>query len=497
MRRSGILLPVSSIPSPYGIGSFGKQAYQFIDFLVQAGQQLWQILPLGPTSYGDSPYQSFSTFAGNPYYIDLDQLIQKGYLMEEECKEADFGENEQDVDYAKLYQSRFKILKKAFLRAKEQGLEKTKAFQVFVKENKDWLEDYVLFMAIKDAEGGKSWLQWEEGIRLRREETIQKYCKTYAEEMAFYRFQQFFFWVQWKKLKKYANKNGIKIIGDIPIYVSLDSADVWAKPDLFLLNDNHIPIGVAGCPPDAFSATGQLWGNPLYAWEYHRQTDYEWWKKRVVHNYNMFDILRIDHFRGFDEYWFVPYGDATAEKGHWEKGPGYSFFKTMQGILKPKKVIAEDLGFLTESVIKLVKKTRFPGMKVLQFAFDSREESDYLPHNYSKNCVVYTGTHDNDTVLGWYYAISEHDRNFAKRYLNIKDIKETKEIPWYFIRSALSSTADTAIIPIQDYLELGKEARINIPSTLGQNWRWRMGKQDLTLELAEKIRDITKLYGRI
>lgn len=490
MRKSGILLPISSIPSKYGIGTFSKQAYAFVDFLERAGQTLWQILPLGPTGYGDSPYQSFSTFAGNPYYIDLETLIEEGLLKRSDCSKYDFGDNENYVDYEKIYNSRFKVLRKAY---ENSNIAKDGKFKKFVEKNAYWLEDYALFMALKNANGGKSFLEWEEDIKLRKPEAMAKAKEENADEVLFFEFQQYEFAKQWEALKKYANKKGIEIIGDIPIYVALDSADTWANPELFQLDKTCTPIGVAGCPPDAFSATGQLWGNPLYKWDYHKKTDYAWWMKRIAYCYELYDIVRIDHFRGFDEYYFIPYGDETAEFGHWEKGPGYSIFETMKKELGEKKVIAEDLGFLTDTVIELVEKCGYPGMKILQFAFDSREESDYLPHNYKRNCVVYTGTHDNDTTVGWYKVLDKKDKDFARRYLHIT-VKE--EVEWEFIRAALASVADTAIIPMQDYLGLGAEARINIPSTLGINWKWRMGTKDCTKKLADRIYKICKLYGR-
>lgn len=491
MRKSGILLPISSIPSKYGIGTFSKQAYAFVDFLERAGQTLWQILPLGPTGYGDSPYQSFSTFAGNPYYIDLETLIEEGLLKRSDCNKYDFGDNENYVDYEKIYNSRFKVLRKAY---ENSNIAKDGKFKKFVEKNAYWLEDYALFMALKNANGGKSFLEWDEDIKLRKPEAMEKAKEENADEVLFFEFQQYEFAKQWEALKKYANKKGIEIIGDIPIYVALDSADTWANPELFQLDKTSTPIGVAGCPPDAFSATGQLWGNPLYKWDYHKKTNYAWWMKRIAYCYELYDIVRIDHFRGFDEYYFIPYGDETAEFGHWEKGPGYSIFETMKKELGEKKVIAEDLGFLTDTVIELVEKCGYPGMKILQFAFDSREESDYLPHNYKRNCVVYTGTHDNDTTVGWYKVLDKKDKDFAKRYLHIT-VKE--EVEWEFIRAALASVADTAIIPMQDYLGLGAEARINIPSTLGINWKWRMGEKDCTKRLADRIYKICKLYGRV
>lgn len=490
MRKSGILLPISSIPSAYGIGTFSGQAYEFVDFLEKAGQKMWQILPLGPTGYGDSPYQSFSTFAGNPYYIDLEELIKKGWLEKEECDACDFGTNEMYVDYEKIYLSRFKVLKLAYERS---DIAQDEEFGAFRKENEFWLKDYALYMAVKNSFDGISWIEWDEDIRVRKPEALKLYTQKYASEIEFYEFLQFVFTKQWLNLKAYANEKGIEIVGDIPIYVAFDSADTWASPELFQLDENCMPIGVAGCPPDAFSKTGQLWGNPLYKWEYHKETGYEWWLKRMAYCYRWYDVVRIDHFRGFDEYYSIPYGDPTAEFGHWEKGPGYDLFRVMNRELGRKPVIAEDLGFLTPSVLRLVKKTGYPGMKVLQFAFDSREESDYLPHNYTQNSVVYTGTHDNDTTVGWFHTFNRRDKEFAKRYLNIKS---GKNVHWEFIRAALASVSDTAIIPMQDYLGLGGEARINMPSTLGDNWKWRMTDGQMEDGLALEIREMTKLYGR-
>lgn len=491
MRASGVLLPISSIPSAYGIGTFSKEAYEFVDFLKEAGQTYWQILPLGATGYGDSPYQSFSTFAGNPYYIDLEKLIEAGFITKKQCESCDWGGSEAYVDYEKIYLSRFKILKEAF---KNSKIENNSDFNTFVRENDFWLGNYALYMAVKDYLGGKSWIEWEKDIRLRKPEAVEKYSKLLKEEILFYQFQQYLFADQWMRLKAYANDNGIKIIGDIPIYVAFDSADAWANPELFQFDEDGMPTGVAGCPPDSFSATGQLWGNPLYRWDYHKKTEYAWWMQRISYCYKLYDVVRIDHFRGFDEYYNIPFGDPTAEFGKWEKGPGYDLFKVMKEKIGDKPVIAEDLGFLTPSVIKLVKKTGYPGMKILQFAFDSREESDYLPHNYSANSVVYTGTHDNDTMMGWYQSANRRDKSFAKRYLNIRS---NKDMVWNFIRVAVSSVSDTAIIPMQDYLSLGSEARINIPSTLGNNWKWRMVKGQIEEGLADKIYKMCKLYGRV
>lgn len=500
MRKSGVLLPISSLPSNYGIGGFSKEAYDFVDFLKEAGQKIWQILPLGPTGYGDSPYQAFSTFAGNPYYIDLETLVEEGLLTKEECDTPDVGGSEEYVDYEKIYLTRLPLLKKAYERAfAEKQYGENEAYLEFKKKNAFWLEDYALYMAVKDARGGMSFTLWEEDVRLRRETVLEKCRQEYAKEIEFYMFLQFLFAEQWKKLKAYANEQGIEIVGDIPIYVSADSADVWANPRLFQLDGDGIPLAVAGCPPDAFSATGQLWGNPLYDWDYHKETGYEWWMQRISYCYQLYDILRIDHFRGFDEYWSIPYGDPTAENGKWVKGPGYDIFDTMKRKLGDRAVIAEDLGFLTDTVLELVAKTGYPGMKVLQFAFDSREDSDYLPHNYTKNSVVYTGTHDNDTTLSWYEQRVEEDREMTNDYLDVAKEEAQKNpslIVWKMIRAALGSVSDTAIIPMQDYLVKGGEARINMPSTLGNNWKWRMTKEACTAQLAEKMKELSVLYGR-
>lgn len=488
-RRSGVLLPITSLPSKYGIGCFSKEAYEFVDFLAEANQGLWQILPLGPTGYGDSPYQSFSTFAGNPYFIDLEALIEKGWLKKEDCEKVNWG-NPAYVEYEVIYKNRFTLLKKAF---KKSHITEDKEFQKYCKENAYWLDDYALYMAVKNAHGGAGWNTWEEDIRLRKKAAMKAAKEKYAEEIAFYQFQQYLFSTQWRALKKYANDKGIQIVGDIPIYVAYDSADTWAAPELFQLDDEGQPTAVAGCPPDAFSKTGQLWGNPLYRWDYHKETDYAWWMKRLAYCYDLYDIVRIDHFRGFDEYYSIPYGDPTAEFGHWEKGPGYEIFRVLKKQLGEKDIIAEDLGFLTPSVIKLVKKTGYPGMKILIFAFDHREPSNYLPYNYDKNCVVYTGTHDNDTVAGWLTVASRKDLAFARRFLRVK---RNKDIPAAMIEAALGSVADTAVIPIQDYLELDNSARINVPSTLGTNWKWRLVKGQLTDELAERMAELTKVYNR-
>lgn len=490
MRRCGVLMPVSSLPSRFGIGGFSKEAYDFVDFLAASGQSLWQILPLGPTGYGDSPYQSFSTFAGSPYYISLDALIEEGLLTEEECSSVDCGNDTGKVDYEKIYHTRFQLLRRAFERAEP---EKDPEYRTFVSENEQWLKDYALYMAVKDSLGGVSWIGWDEDIRLRKPEAIARYERELADDIMFYSYQQYLFFKQWTALKRYANDRGICIVGDIPIYVAFDSADTWADPELFQLDRENVPTAVAGCPPDAFSATGQLWGNPLYRWEYHEETQFAWWMRRLAHCFDIYDIVRIDHFRGFDEYWAVPYGDETAENGEWKKGPGYRLFEVMKRTLGNRPVIAEDLGFLTPGVLKLVKRTGYPGMKVLQFAFDAGGESDYFPHNYNNNCVVYTGTHDNDTVNGWIASMGRKDLAFARKYLNVRrnaDIRES------LIRTALASVADTAVIPMQDYLGLGGEARINLPSTLGGNWEWRMERGACSEALSSHMLELAQVYGR-
>ena len=492
MRRNGMLLPIASLPSPYGIGGFSKEAYEFIDLLEETGQKLWQILPLGPTSYGDSPYQSFSTFAGNPYFIDLDTLVEKGWLTKEACEASDYGDNESYIDYGRIYNSRFVLLKQAFLNSDVLSDEK---FAEFCKANQHWLPDYALYMALKNQNDGKSWIEWEEEIRLRKPEAVEYYKKELEEECNFYEFLQYEFHEQWTKVKEYAHEKGIQIVGDVPIYVAFDSADTWANPELFQLDEKNLPLGVAGCPPDAFSATGQLWGNPLYNWAYHKTTGYDWWLKRIACCFDLYDIVRIDHFRGFDEYYSIPYGDETAVNGHWEKGPGMDLFDAVKEKLGELDIIAEDLGFLTESVFQLLKDSGYPGMKVLQFAFDPSEDSDYLTYKYQRNCVVYTGTHDNDTTAGWFEKLSDGDREVALRYMN-SFYTPKEEQHWDLIALAMRSTADTCIIPVQDFLGLGSEARINMPSTLGDNWKWRMTKGAFSEELKEKIRRMTKLYGR-
>lgn len=489
MRECGILLPVTSIPSPYGIGGFSKEAYEFVDRLEAAGQRYWQVLPFGPTGYGDSPYQSFSAFAGNPYFIDLDTLAEEGLLTEEECLEADCGQNPRYVDYERIYKTRFQVLRKAFNRWKALGQKSGEKLEQETKE-------YCVYMAVKNQFQGKSWTQWEEDIRLRKPETVKTWEEELADEILFYEFQQLKFQEQWKKLKDYANSRGVRIIGDIPIYVAFDSADSWFHPELFQFNEDREPDFVAGCPPDGFSPTGQLWGNPLYRWDYHKKTGYAWWIRRMAYCFRLYDVVRVDHFRGFDEYYSIPAEDDTAAGGHWEKGPGLELFDAIEKKLGKLEIIAEDLGFLTPSVFEMVRKSGFPGMKVLEFAFSADGQSIYLPYHYDENCVVYTGTHDNDTIQGWYEAMPEWDRDFSIRYLGNR-YTPRKEIHWDFIRAALGSRARLAVIPMQDYLGLGSEARINEPSTLGDNWKWRLLPDEFDGKLAETCRDLAWVYGRL
>ncbi|NLL92881.1 MAG: 4-alpha-glucanotransferase [Clostridiales bacterium] len=499
MRACGILMPISSLPSEYGIGCFDECAYKFVDDLVKAGQQYWQILPLGHTSYGDSPYQSFSTFAGNPYFVSIKELIKEGYITKKECAKYDLGDNSEYIDYEKMYNGRYEIYRIAF---KNSNITSDPDFKKFVKDQEAWLADYALFMAVKSSYDGKSFIEWDDDIKFRKPEAMAKYLKKYKDEVDFYCFIQYEFYKQWYALKEYANKKGVKIIGDIPIYVAYDSADVWKNPELFLLDDKLVPIKVAGCPPDAFSDDGQLWGNPLYTWDYHKKTGYTWWKERIGTCSALYDMVRIDHFRGFDEYYTIPFGHKNARVGAWVKGPGYDLFDALNKEFGDMNIIAEDLGFLTDSVRDLLKKTGYPGMKILQFAFgETNVDSEYLPHNYPTNCLVYTGTHDNDSIKGWLATQSEKDRKGIIAYLGLDcDVEEpleaVEDIHWKFITSCMTSVADYCIIPIQDILGLSSEARINIPSTVGNNWKWRIREGAFSDEIIEKLDYLACISGR-
>ena len=496
MRASGILLPVSSLPGKYGIGCFSKEAYDFVDVLEKANQKYWQILPLGQTGYGDSPYQSFSAFAGNPYFIDFDILNKEGILNKEDYVNENYGDNEEYIDYGRLYEVKYIVLKRAYENFKKLNNIDLKAkFEEFTKENDSWLDDYSLYMAVKGRFGLVSWQEWDEDIKKREPEAINRYKDELSDEIGFWSFIQFLFFRQWNELKSYANEKGINIIGDIPIYVAEDSADVWSNPEAYLIYEDTLkPISVAGCPPDAFSETGQLWGNPLYDWNYMEKTGYKWWIKRVEESLKLYDVVRIDHFRGFESYWEIPYGEDTAINGKWVKGPGIKLFKAIKETLGEINVIAEDLGYLTDEVIDFLQETGFPGMKVLQFAFDAREESNYLPHTYTRNCIAYTGTHDNDTFRGWFELTgSKSDVEYCKEYLALS---EEEGYNWGFIRGAWSSVANVSVALMQDFLNLGNETRVNFPSTLGNNWKWRAKEGSYNTELADKIYKYTKMYGR-
>ncbi len=487
-RTSGILLHISSLPSPYGIGTLGKAAYAFADFLAAAGQTYWQVLPMGPTSYGDSPYQSFSSFAGNPYFIDLELLAQDGLLTPDELPEE--LEGERYVDFGRLYETRYTILRKAFNRGWKRDKGKVNAFAA----SRTWLHDHALFMALKDHFDNKSWLEWpDEDIRLREEGAMKHYAALLQEEMQFHIYLQYLFFRQWDALRQYAHSLGVQIIGDIPIYVALDSADVWSEPAFFQLDERNIPTEVAGVPPDYFSADGQLWGNPLYDYEKMAADGYRWWIRRMSGAARLYDVVRIDHFRGFESYWAVPYGDKTAAGGRWRKGPGMDLVRLLIEQSGHMKIIAEDLGFLTPEVHELLAQSGLPGMKVLEFAFDPREPSNYLPHTYPTHCVCYVGTHDNETVMEWRAGAAQEDVAFAEKYLGLH---EAEGFHWGMIRGGQSSVAELFIAQMQDYLGLGPEGRMNKPGTAKGNWRWRLLPGEIGPELTERIYQMTWMYGR-
>ena len=492
MRTSGILMPISSLPSPYGIGTMGAAARSFVDFLVKAGQAYWQILPVCPTSYGDSPYQSFSTFAGNPYFIDLDDLAKQGLLLPEEYASIDWECTPDCINYGVMYEKRYAVLRCA---AKRLLAKPGADYRRFVKENDFWLPDYALFMALKDAHNGVCWLEWEEPLRRREPAALAAARQQYADDVAFWQAVQFMFYSQWQALKHYANRQEIRIIGDLPIYVALDSVDVWSCPQEFQLDENLLPTEVAGCPPDGFSATGQLWGNPLFDWDSMAKTGYAWWVRRIKHMCSIYDVVRIDHFRGFAGYYAIPYGEATARNGRWREGPGYALFAAIKKKLGSPRIIAEDLGFLTEDVTALLKQCGYPGMKVLEFAFDPREPSNYLPHNYTENCICYTGTHDNETLMQFCENLSPDSDAYAREYLGIGP---DDDLPDAIIDAGMQSKANLFVAQIQDYLRLGAEARMNEPGTLKpQNWRWRLTPGQLTDALAEKIARLTNAAKRV
>lgn len=486
---------LTSLPSPYGIGTMGQAAYDFVDFLVRAGQKYWQILPICPTSYGDSPYQSFSTFASNPYLIDLDMLREDGLLKKEEYDGIDWESDETHVNYGAMYNKRFPVLRKAAQRFLAHPSAEFEAFQS--EEENAWLPDYALFMALKDAHQGASWTEWENDLKMRDPAAIAKARRTYADDIAFWEVLQFLCAKQWTKLKTYANDQGIRIIGDLPIYVSADSVDVWANPEEFQLDENLMPTEVAGCPPDGFSADGQLWGNPLFRWDRMKDDGYSWWIRRINHVTRIYDVVRIDHFRGFQGYYAIPYGDKTARNGHWRQGPGMDLFRTIEEKCGRQPIIAEDLGFLTQDVRDMLKESGYPGMRVLEFAFDSRDDNDastYRPGGFIPHCVAYTGTHDNEPVEGWVSSISKEDFELAREYLNLT---EDEGMSWGMMRGIWSSVADLTVVQAQDVLGLGHESRMNTPATTGNNWQWRAKTGAFSDQLADKIHHKMKIYGRL
>lgn len=497
-RYAGVLMSVTSLPSKYGIGCFDAEAYRFVDWLKKAGQRYWQILPLGLTAHGasdDSPYQSFSAFGGNPYLISLDALVEEGVLTREECDALDFGANPLKVDYDKLNENRLKLLRRAYERSR---ISENPDFQAFCRDNFWWLNDLALFMALKEFFGYVPFSQWPEDIRMHWGFAIDYYNRELYFQVEFQKYLQFKFFEQWNRLKAYANERHIQIVGDMPIYVSPDGADVWAHSELFQLDGRNVPTAIAGCPPDAFAADGQIWGNPLYRWDYHRNTGYDWWVSRLWFSFQMFDLVRIDHFRGFDAYFSIPVEAQSAKEGHWEPGPGLDLFNTIRYRLGNVPVIAEDLGLMTDSVRRLVAESGYPNMKVIQFAVDPADigaSNDYWPHNYHNNCVVYTGTHDNETVSGWFTGLDVASQNQVRTYLGDYFTPDA-QMNQVLISLALRSVADTCIIPIQDHLGLDNEARMNKPGTVGFNWRWRLQKGLLTDTLAEKLLTMTMATGR-
>ena len=489
MRESGTLMHITSLPGTYGIGTMGAAAFHFVDFLNKAGQHYWQILPLTPTGYGDSPYQSCSTYAGNHYLIDLDQLVKDGLLKPEELKAEFWGDDEKKVDFGAQYNGKLKVLRLAYSR-----FEGGAAFDKFCQENVSWLPDFTLFMALKDKFQGKPWFQWEQGLKFRDPDVIWEARKELKDSIRFYSFVQYLFYNQWTALREYAHKNQVKIIGDVPIYVPYDSADVWTATELFQLDEKLDPVAVAGCPPDAFSDDGQLWGNPLYRWDVMAKDGYSWWIRRLEAAGKLYDVVRFDHFRGFESYWAVPYGDTTAKNGKWIKGPDMDFMNTIKKRLPKLQMIAEDLGFLTQAVLDMRDESGFPGMKVLGFAFDSREPSEYLPYTYPANSVCYTGTHDNMTMRQWFETASKDAVEYATEYMTLS---EKEGLVWGVIRTAMASVSDLCVIQMQDFLDLGGEARMNFPGTMTTaNWTWRAEAGFDSDELAERIRKLTVLYGR-
>lgn len=492
VRSSGVLMPIFSLPSPYGVGTLGRQAREFADFLARSGQSHWQILPIGPTGYGDSPYQSFSSRAGNPYLIDLDELERQGLLEREEYASLPWGDDPERVDYQALYRLRLPVLRRACDRLLSRS---PAAFDRFCLLHQSWLDDYALFMALKEQYGGATWLEWPEDIRLRRPRAMAQAKKELEDDIRFWQGVQYLFFGQWQEFKSYVNGKGISIVGDLPIYVAGDSADVWAAPEQFLLDGTGRPTLVAGVPPDDYSADGQLWGNPLFRWDRMKQDGYAWWLDRVAFQFEIYDVLRLDHFRGFESYYAIPYGEKTARNGQWLPGPGMDFFRALRRSLGPRPIIAEDLGFLTPEVYQLLADTGFPGMKVLEFGFgDPGEDSEYLPHNYPVHSVAYPGTHDNDTILGWLDSLTPEQAKFARHYLRLS---RREGLHWGVLRSLWASPAQLTVVQMQDLLGLDRRARMNTPSTLGGNWQWRALPEAMGAGLARRLYRETAAYQRL
>lgn len=491
-RSSGILLHITSLPGNYGIGTMGKEAYRFVDFLVESGQKIWQILPLGHTGYGDSPYQCYSAFAGNPLLIDLDKLTDEGLLKKDDLPVNLYFDDE-NVDYGKVHDTKYPLLRKAYENFKDQKNKLRKIrFASFCQNHSKWIEDYAFFMALKKHFKGVAWTDWEDDIKLKKQSSLDYYKEQLKDDINYYRFIQFLFFQQWLELKAYANLNGIQVIGDIPLYVAFDSSDAWANPEIFDFDERMNPVNVAGVPPDYFSETGQLWGNPLYNWKQLKQTGYQWWIDRVEANFTLYDVLRIDHFRGLAAYWAVPFGEKTAINGRWIEAPGGEMLQAVFDALGQMPIIAEDLGVITPDVVELRTRFGLPGMKILQFAFDSGEENDFMPHTFDKNCVVYTGTHDNDTTLGQYKQSKDSDKLLMNDYFGVNE----KDPAWSFIRLAWASVGDVAIAPLQDVLRLDTQARMNFPGKASGYWKWRYSSSQLTEKHADELMKITKLYGR-
>ena len=491
MRKSGILMHLASLSSEYGVGTMGAAARKFADFLSDAGQQYWQLLPICPTSYGDSPYQSFSTFAGNPYFIDLDLLASEGLLDKKEYVSVNWGDDVSRIDYGRLYEQRYPVLKLAAKRFLENEPED---FETFCELQAFWLEDYALFMTLKDTHGGCSWWQWEDELKRRDHSALDKVRETMAEQIAFWKVLQYFFFRQWKSLKQYVNDKGIDFIGDLPIYVSQDSVDVWAHPELFQLEENLMPKEVSGCPPDGFSATGQLWGNPLFDWDKMAEDDYAWWVGRIDYFCHIYDVLRIDHFRGFDSYFAIPYGAETAKDGYWKQGPGMKLFNAVEAKIGKQPIIAEDLGNIDDKARKLLTDCNYPGMKILQFGFeDVSGESLDSPHYCIPHSIVYTGTHDNDVTNGWYNSLTEQQQQYINDYTHRH---EDESICQAMIRQLFATVSNTAIATMQDVLDLPASSRMNVPSTIGGNWQWRMQQSDLTQDKKDFLEKMTTLYQR-